>query len=811
MSPFIRKTLLALILLLMAALTAVTVRTRLVAAPDPVPTPVPTPEPTPVSRWRGQVSIGELMEKNKTVVADEDGDFSDWIELVNTGSEAVDLTHWRLSDREDGRGWYFPAVQLAPGERRLVFASKKNRSGDELHTDFGLSGAETLRLFDAEGAPVDEAACGGCAGDVSMARLPDGSWGRSLYPTPGYDNTPEGYEQWQQTQWPLDALVINEVVTANLDGTYVGASTTSDWIELKNLSDRPISLGGYWLSDQEDHRLLWPLPDETLGAGRTLVIACEDDPAVFLGSTLSTGFALASDSEQLYLSTGDGALADAVSLRDIPAHGSYGRLDGQPGWFFFANTTPGQDNVGGARRISTAPVSPTAEGVFDGVDSVTVTLEGEGDVYYTLDGSLPTQESAPYTGPVTLTGTGVLRAVAVQEGALPSRPLNLSFILNEGHSLPVVSLVTDSPKEYFMMYDGWHKGVELSGAVSLFQADGGCFTIPCGVSLNGMTSLSENKKNLALRFRSAYGQGDLNCDIYGGGVTHFTNLLLRAGQDQSHAVIRNELAQNLCDMAGCRVVNQRSLYCALYVNGEYAGLYTLKEKANEQLYADLYGVSRESVRLLEPGMPVDSDLYRNALYPMRFEDITDPAVYARVCETIDIDCLIDWLIIEGFCSNTDVTMGNLRYVSSTENDGKWRILFYDLDAVFSSPYTMCTNLMSDYAAEHIEIAASVVPLMKNAEFRDRFLTRAAELMRSTLNNETVLAEIDRMAAEIRPEVARDLARYGRDVHGFDAAIREMRQMITDYDWQQLYLDTLCRMFSLSQEDRAAYFGDIDGR
>ena len=809
-----RKITLAAILALLAALTIVTVRTRLLPASDPAPavSAAPSAAPTviPASAMQGKVYISELMEKNRAVVADEDGDFSDWIEITNASGEIVDFAGWSLSDKEGRRGWVFPSTKLLDGDRMLVFASRKNHTGSVLHTDFALSADEQLWLYDSAGALVDTVCCGGCEADVSMALDEAGQWGPCLYPTPGYENTADGYERYQQTLWPNGDLVINEVMVANFTEVYVGGSYTSDWIELKNISDHSVWLGDYWLSDDWERPPRWQLPEQELAAGATLLIACEEDPAVFLGGIPNTGFSLSSTCEQLFLSDSAGTLWDQVSLRDIPAGGSYGRMDGQPGWFFFAVPSPGRDNSGGLRRVSASPVSLTPDGVYEEVSAVSVTLDGAGALYYTLDGSLPTAASTRYTGPITLTKTTVLRAVSVEDDALPSRALNLSFILNEGHSLPVASLVTDDPRQFSYMYDGGHKTYELSGALSLYQEDGS-FTIPCGITMNGETSLVETKKNMALRFRGSYGQAELNYDIFGGGVTHFTNLLLRAGQDQSHAVIRNELSQCLADRAGLRVINQRSLYCVLYINGEYTGLYTVKEKANEQLYADLMGVSRKSVQLYEAPVPYGSDIAEDLFELAQRDNMTDPAQYALFCEHMDIDCLIDWLIIEGFCGNTDVTMGNLRYVRSTEGDGKWRILFYDLDATFNNIYTMSTNLMSEYAAQHIQISGAVRALMKNPDFRDRFLTRADELLRETLNNETVLEEIDRLADEIRPEIPRDFGRYNKSVLNFDWNMTQLREMIAGNNWRQCYLDVLCDVFNLDAAERAYYFGDIDGK
>lgn len=104
--------------------------------------------------------LTEFMAANSETLADEDGDFSDWIELENAGSAAADLAGWSLSDAADGlTRWTFPATNLPPNGRLLVFASGKDRgvAGAPLHADFRLSAdGEYLGLFSPAGEPVSE-------------------------------------------------------------------------------------------------------------------------------------------------------------------------------------------------------------------------------------------------------------------------------------------------------------------------------------------------------------------------------------------------------------------------------------------------------------------------------------------------------------------------------------------------------------------------------------------------------------------------------------------------------------------------------
>ncbi|MBN2506918.1 MAG: lamin tail domain-containing protein [Verrucomicrobia bacterium] len=97
-----------------------------------------------------QPYISEFMAWNVSAVMDEDGDYSDWIEIHNPTAAAVDLDNWYLTDNLDNlTKWRFPATNLVSGGYLLVWASEKNRRvpGAPLHTSFKLSaGGEDLAL-----------------------------------------------------------------------------------------------------------------------------------------------------------------------------------------------------------------------------------------------------------------------------------------------------------------------------------------------------------------------------------------------------------------------------------------------------------------------------------------------------------------------------------------------------------------------------------------------------------------------------------------------------------------------------------------
>ncbi len=99
--------------------------------------------------------ISEFMADNESTIRDEDGDFSDWIEIHNPTAEALPLNQWCLTDSATNpTKWRFPDMELAPGEFLVVWASNKNRRtpGAPLHANFALSkDGEYLALVRPDG------------------------------------------------------------------------------------------------------------------------------------------------------------------------------------------------------------------------------------------------------------------------------------------------------------------------------------------------------------------------------------------------------------------------------------------------------------------------------------------------------------------------------------------------------------------------------------------------------------------------------------------------------------------------------------
>ena len=745
------------------------------------------------------VRISEMMYKNHATLQDADGDFSDWFELENTSNRVVRLKGWSVSDGKTV--WDFPADATIPrGGVRVVFASRKDKTvSGELHTSFALGEGETLYLIAPGGTIADRAACDPeLPADHVLRRENGGELTESVWATPGYPNTAAGYAAFCESRKTESPLVIYEAAVYN--DTFALKGEYYDWVEIKNVSKESVKLSDYCLSDDRREPEKWSLPNRTLAKGQSILIYCTGEENPTTGNGLRANFALNASSETLYLTKkGESVAADYVWLHDIPYGYSMGRTDAENGFFYLRRQTPNMPNKTDAYRyISEAPAANREPGVYEAGRTVRVKLAAAGDIYYTTDGSAPTEESTPYTGAITVDKTTVLRAVAVEEGGAPSRALTLSFFIGEEHTLPVLSLVTDSPRRFSEIYEGSVKDRECAGNLS-FYAPEGSFSIGCGVEMKGHTSLFAPKKSLGVSFRGCYGAETLAYDIFGEGPAEFSELSIRAGQDYSSTVFRNELMQELCAELDT-TVTQRSRYCVLYINGEYWGIYCLKDDITRQYYANLTGTAKEDVTMLSSPVPQSAAVYTEALGLWKDTSLTREEAYERFCAAVDMDGFIDWVLLEGYCANVDIK-SNLRYLRT--GDGPWQIVFYDLDWAFQTRNNCFFNLIGP--EQTAQIAPTIRWLFGIDGFKERLLTRYADLTETTLSDGHVTEKIDEFRALLAPEMARERARWSGTAGAWEESVDALRANIAD-GYAAHTVRNLCSILGVGEEERMEYFG-----
>lgn len=748
------------------------------------------------------VVISEIQTANRSGILDNQGKLCDWVELYNAGTEPVVLDGGFLSDDSaDPFKWQIQTLTIAPGEYAVIPCT--GRRGDPAEASFGLpQSGGTVLLSGPVGNLMARETCPAMAEDRSWQRMDDGTYTETNLISPGFENSEAGYEQFRDSQSVLGALAVWEVMPSNArymiqrDGEYY------DWVELKNVSDATIDLSDYALSDSSSDYLLFSLPQQELKPGETVVIICSGNPELS-GGYIHAPFTLNRDECWIYVTHKEQGVSDYVRVSGVPLMGSAGRMEGDNKIVYFSTPTPNEENKGGMAEMTAAPFVETPDGVYNDVTGVSVVLSGEGQIYYTLDGSAPTTNSYLYQGPIELTETRVVRARSYSEGKIPSPVVTASYIINENHTLPVISIAA-SPIEVFGengIYTKFERNMEIPCNITLFEGDGG-FQIDCGLKLYGHSGLMKEKKSFKVNFRRRYGESELNYPVFGeDGPFLYDSLCIRSGQDYPQAIFRDELFTKLASQMGDNVLIQRHKFCILYVNGEYFGIYSMKEAFNELYYAQNRDVRKESVEIVQAPVEYTSEMHEFFRF-LESNDMSLDENYEYACSVFNMDSVIDWLIIEGYCTNGDVQQ-NLRYFRSTDNGNRFEMAYYDLDWAFYShlPFTDVLSSEND-AWQHLMLTQN---LMEHPTFRQTFLERLSYHMQHTLSNENVLAEIEYFYELLSPEVPRERSKWGSNYDQWIWDINRLRKFINEWDHLGDIVDRLTRYIGLTQEEIDTYF------
>lgn len=727
----------------------------------------PEPSPTPLPDFTG-VRISEVMTKNTATLL-KDGGFPDWIELHNVSDTSLPLDSLVLSD--GAHSCDLPTGELAPDEYLLLFCGK-----DEDGVSFSLSEQDTVTLYAPDSTVLSSCSCSLSEPDASLTATEEG-FALCRTPTPGFSNDDEGYEAFRFSQESPSPLRINEVFAHGSE-----KQGTCDWVELLNVGERPVSLSDYALTDEPEAPMKCRLPERSLAPGEYYV--CELN-----GETFSLGC-----EESLYL-TLSGSVIDCVALGSIPTCGSIGR-ESDRGWFLYAKPSPKAENTGGFRSRVSAPTLNCPDGVYTPGEVLELTLSGDGDIFYTLDCTHPTEKSLHYTDPITVSSNTVLRAVCFRDGCLPSEAATFSFFFTDV-TLPVVSLVGDDPKEVEKLKKSSSIYPEIPAVLSFYEEDGS-FTVLCGVRLTGNSSIKQSSKSFSVFFRSCFGSNGLEYDVFDTGVTNYHSLRLRRGYESWLTVYKNELVETLARSFTDVCPIQNSRFVRMYINGSYWGLVSMRDDFSATYFSEYYGGKKSSVEYFR--FPVDrhSEFYQEVMLLCRENPDSGEYLYEQLSAVIDMDSLIDWLIVKGLAGDTDY-FPNIACYRSSGTGYKWRFCLWDFDCAGNAPFC---NMLSCYDEElfSLDLARLVNPLFSSEQFRSRFLSRLDEAIEGPFSKERILPLMDEYEELLREEVRVDHKAWGISESTWKAHTATLRRQMTGNERWTYMLRNLKSFPKMKNED-----------
>ena len=724
--------------------------------------------------------------------------FCDYIELYNGGDDIVMLSDYFLTrDMDDPFACHLPAQELAEDGYALLLCDVDLR-GLRLPKE----GCE-LYLVRRDGTIADS---------VTLPAMQDNVWqaelGLTQQPSPGYPNTEQGAAAYRASLAGQQTLVISEVVSSNsrllpLDGE------THDLIELQNIGSQAVHLGGFYLSDKKKEPFLWQLPDMLLEPGECYVVQASGNRGA-----QEAPFKVSAAGETIYLFDRNGQCVDALYVPALLPDTSYGR-DGDR-LSCYESPSMDQPNPSGASGVTATPEASLDSGALSA--PVSVTLSGEGAIYYTLNGCTPTEDSSRYDGtPIGIDGSCVLRVRALAEDKLWSETVTYHYLADaQKYELPLLCISGEpgailGSNGIYTLYDV--RSLEVPVNLTLIEDGRVAFSVDCGLKMHGRGSRELKKKSFSVRFRARYGTAQLEYPLFDDSpVTSFDSLVLRCGsEDAGRAFFRDELLTSLTADAMPQVLCQRYRPVNLFIDGEYFGLYYIRERISDGFAASYLGGKAEDVDMVYGWTKLDYGDREDWIELMRYckqHDLSIQENFDYVAGQLCLESFMDYYIARAYSGDRDYA--NIRHVRSRGGDGLWRVVNFDLDWGFGTQPAALHQMIGTVSETAALNTVVINALLENAQFRGQMLERLAWHLGNTYAPERVLARIDAMEAEVAHDIRYNHERWHIAYQSWQEQVQFLRDFVLSEENNRVadMVQSARRAFRLSDEETARYFGGL---
>ena len=358
------------------------------------------------------------------------------------------------------------------------------------------------------------------------------------------------------------------------------------------------------------------------------------------------------------------------------------------------------------------PSFDVARGVHEASFPVTITPSDGGSVFYSLDTSRPT---VPYTTPLVIDRTTVVRAVEIAADGTPSAIVTATYVFVDDvlqssvmdpnivnhttygpvvaaslRELPIISLVAPA-------------GIALTeGPVSLewIHPEGDEVHVNAGAYVSGGTSWQYPKTSFRLVFRSEYGPGRLEADLYGPDVTgvpaadEHDALSLRSGNHDTIFYLgaqgqhlRNFWMDESQLEMGHIVPHGR--FAHLYLNGVYHGLYHVRERFNAAMMSEYLGGDEDDYEAVTAGNVFDGDGSAWAA------TVAASGEYQAAKEWLNVPDFLDYMVLNFYAGNAwDWYYWHNWAAAGPDTAGRGGFRFHSSDSDICLYYDWTVNILS---------------------------------------------------------------------------------------------------------------------
>ena len=664
-----------------------------------------------------QLYINEVMASNTSTIQDNQGLYSDWIEIYNSSNSDIDLANYYLTDSPANLTKFrFTALTnqvVVPRNGYLIIWASDNTLNGYNHTNFSLSSTngEAVYLVDVNGTSIINSLTFPSQRDnVSYGRQTDASSIiRYFSPSsPNSANNPaNGYE----------GILAPPIFSRN--GGFFNANFNL------TLSHTLSGVSIYYTTDGSD-----PISSNLSGTSYTFKNSFPENPGDPFGSFLSRSYQSSLytlplniqdksvDANQVSMLSSTWNLTPAYLPSYLIKKGSVVRAIAYKTGYLPSNiaTNTYIYSVSGNNSYSFPVVSVAMQEnhLFEynnGIYTAGVTF----DNYRTLHPN----DSSSFCTPGNFTNNG----------SLWERPGNMELVENQFNVL----------------------------------------NQPLNIRIHGSCSASAPYKSL--RF---YGKNKFdNYPFFPGypGLLHERIILRNSGNDYNQTMFKDAFVQKW--LGHLRFASQKSRPSIMFLNGEYWGVHNIRERIDKYFLNALYGVDTENLDMLEiswDGPPEydegDSIHYQNMYNFITTNNMADPNNYNQAIQYFDPDNLVDYQASETFIGNIDWPQNNVKLWRTRNDysptapygqDGRWRWILYDTDRSLGE----VVNYENQDIEYHTNKPENLMfkKLLENNIFKNAFINRYADLLNSAFKPSYSMPLYSSLKSIYAPEIPAHIERW----------------------------------------------------
>lgn len=592
-------------------------------------------------------------------------------------------------------------------------------------------------------------------------------------------------------------IVINEILASNTSTNLDELNKNFlDWVELYNNSDSEISIGDWYLTDNKKKSTKWKIPFYISIAPKGYKLFWADN----MNTSNHTNFKFNVEGETIYLFNKDSILMDSISYPPQVPDISYGRVAGSTNQLvYFHKATPMEENPLFGNKIldfAGEPIFSKKAGFYDKSLSLALSTSSDAEkIYYTLDGSKPTNTSLQYSLPIEINNSTIIRARNYSENKLPSKVITQTYLIKESCSLPVVSLSIDPTYlwdnnigiyvegryykrnvwESANYFQPWERPIN----VEYFDINGEPeFNINAGVRIHGRSTRNYAQKTLAIFTREKYGTPTIPYKLYGekSPKTVKSFLLRNGGNDWGITMLLDGLVHTLVND---KIDIDAQLYqpAIVFLNGKYWGIHNIREKINEDYIKTKHLNDSSKIDVIEADGIIVGKMgascgnmndYNEMIKFIEDNELSIKENYDTVKKWIDINEIINYLVTQVYIDNRDWPNSNMKFWKDRDESGKWRWILYDTEISFKENNAYFKfNMLEHMLAENSDFYATapwsnylIRKLFESDEFKFEFIQRMTVYLSTIFESDHVLYVLDSLKKNIEPEIKRNLNKWG---------------------------------------------------